>query len=126
MDAMTEAFPDALVSGFEALIPGLHLPDPNDRHVLAAAIIAGAEQIVTNNLRDFPADVLAPYGIEPMTPDSFLINAFNLYPEITIATIRTRASELARPAIGIVGVLEALRKSGAPQFADAIADAVGV
>jgi predicted nucleic acid-binding protein len=44
---------DALVTGYEDLIPGLHLPDPNDRHVLAAAIRGRADVIVTANLRDF-------------------------------------------------------------------------
>jgi hypothetical protein len=45
---------DALVTGYEDLIPGLHLPDPNDRHVLAAAIRGQADVIVTMNLRDLP------------------------------------------------------------------------
>jgi PIN domain len=54
--------PDALVSGYEGLIPALQLPDPDDRHVLAAAIRCGASAIVTFNERDFPADELAKYG----------------------------------------------------------------
>lgn len=54
---------DALVTGYEDLIPVLHLPDPDDRHVLAAAIRGRADVIVTINIRDFPADVLAPFGI---------------------------------------------------------------
>src|SRR5437868_12793912 len=49
---------DALVTGYEELIEGLHLPDPDDRHVLAAAIRARADVIVSCNLKDFPADVL--------------------------------------------------------------------
>src|SRR5579864_2282842 len=55
---------DALVVGYEDLIPGLRLPDPDDRHVLAAAIRGRVDVIVTMNLRDFPADTLAPFGIE--------------------------------------------------------------
>jgi predicted nucleic acid-binding protein len=55
---------DALVTGYEDLIEGLQLPDPDDRHVLAAAIWARADVIVTANVRDFPADILTPFEIE--------------------------------------------------------------
>jgi predicted nucleic acid-binding protein len=51
---------DALVTGYENLIDGLHLPDPDDRHVLAAAIRGRADVIVKANVKDFPAEVLAP------------------------------------------------------------------
>ena len=57
---MCEAVQDCRVSRYESLIEGLVLPDPGDRHVLAAAIRCGAQVIVTNNIRDFPADALAP------------------------------------------------------------------
>jgi hypothetical protein len=53
---------DALVDGYQSLIPALALPDPDDRHVLAAAIKRGADLIVTFNLDDFPDHVLASYG----------------------------------------------------------------
>jgi hypothetical protein len=55
---------DAKVFGYEELIEGLVLPDPDDRHVLAAAIKAGADAIVTFNLKDFPSAVLSKYDIE--------------------------------------------------------------
>ena len=51
---MNENVRDALVEGYERLIPALTLPDPADRHVLAAAIRASADLIVTYNLREFP------------------------------------------------------------------------
>ncbi len=60
---MDEHVDDCLVEGYESLIDTLDLPDPNDRHVLAAAIHAGAKIIVTFNLGDFPKSALAPYGI---------------------------------------------------------------
>jgi predicted nucleic acid-binding protein len=53
---------DCLVSGYESQIPTLELPDPDDRHVLAAAIVGRCDVIVTQNLRDFPDTALAPYG----------------------------------------------------------------
>jgi hypothetical protein len=66
---------DALVTGYEDLIPGLHLPDPNDRHVLAAAIRGRADVIVTLNIRDFPGHVLAPYGIVAQHPDGIRVRS---------------------------------------------------
>jgi predicted nucleic acid-binding protein len=71
-DAMDERAEDSLVTGYERLIASLTLPDPNDRHVLAAAIFARANIIVTCNLRDFPQAILDSYGIEAQHPDEFL------------------------------------------------------
>lgn len=66
---MIKAVPDCLVSGFEHLVDGLDLPDPDDRHVLAAAVRAGAQAIITANLTDFPAAKLKPYAVEAIHPD---------------------------------------------------------
>jgi predicted nucleic acid-binding protein len=95
--AMEEAFPEALVDGHEPLINALDLPDSDDRHVLAAAICAGAQLIVTENLRDFPEERLAPFGIEARSADAFLAGTFELYPtQATLALKRLRA-EYSRP-----------------------------
>lgn len=56
---MRSVIPNSMVEGYEELIDGLTLPDPDDRHILAAAIHAGAQSIVTFNLRDFPEEVLS-------------------------------------------------------------------
>ncbi len=69
MDANTR---DCLVTGYESLIPSLELPDPNDRHVLAAAIVGRCDVIVTCNVRDFPEHVMATFGIDLKHPDEFL------------------------------------------------------
>jgi predicted nucleic acid-binding protein len=69
---------DALVIGYEYLIPALDLPDPNDRHVLAAAIRSQSSLIVTFNLKDFPARELAKYDIEAIHPDDFILDLFDL------------------------------------------------
>jgi hypothetical protein len=73
-DLMDSNTRDALVTGYESLIPTLQLPDPNDRHVLAAAIVGRCDVIVTANLKDFPYAVLVPFGIEAQHPDEFLCN----------------------------------------------------
>lgn len=70
------AFPDALVQNYEGLIENLNLPDEKDRHVLAAAIRTNAHVIVSNNIKDFPSDVLDKYGLKIKTPDDFLTDIF--------------------------------------------------
>lgn len=65
--AMSTAFPEASVYGFEALEDGLTC-HPKDRHVLAAAIAAGAETLVTINLKDFPDESCSPHDITAKDP----------------------------------------------------------
>jgi len=74
------------------LIDQLDLPDPDGRHVLAAAIRAHAGDIVTYNIRDFPAESLKPYGIEAQHPDEFVTHLLDLSPDAVYAAVRDRAS----------------------------------
>lgn len=85
--AMSGSFPEACITNYEALINALELPDPNDRHVLAAAIKSGATHIVTENLKDFPREVAEDYDITPITVDDFLYNTYELYPEQAVSAI---------------------------------------
>ncbi len=85
---MDRAVPDALVIGYRELIEGLELPDSNDRHVLAAAIVGRADVIVTSNLKDFPAEVLALHGIEAQHPDTFLIHQRSLNEPLLLESVR--------------------------------------
>lgn len=71
-DLMDSHVRDCLVSGYETLIANLDLPDPNDRHVLAAAIKSGADMIVTFNLKHFPSEKLQQFCIEATHPDDFI------------------------------------------------------
>jgi predicted nucleic acid-binding protein len=71
-DLMNAQVRDCLVTGHEKIIPALTLPDPNDRHVLAAAIRASASVIVTYNLKDFPSKAIAEFEIEAQHPDEFI------------------------------------------------------
>ena len=88
--AMDNALPDACVSGHALLIPALSLPDPDDRHVLAAAIRAKAQVIVTFNESDFPADTLAGFDLVAQHPDRFLCHLIDLAP----AVVRTRVEHM--------------------------------
>ena len=78
---MNQAVPDSLITNFESLINSIHLPDPKDRHVLAAAIKGQAQVIVTYNIKDFPPEELKKYSIEAQTPDEFLSDLINLSPD---------------------------------------------
>ncbi|MEV6940795.1 hypothetical protein AB0N07_01990 [Streptomyces sp. NPDC051172] len=69
---MNAAIRDCLVKGHEPLIDAVELPDPDDRHDLAAAIRAKAQVVVTFNLKDFPPEALAPWDVEAVHPDAFL------------------------------------------------------
>ena len=88
---------DALVTGYEDLISGLQLPDPDDRHVLAAAILGQANVIVTMNLRDFPPGVLAPFGIEAQHPDEFVLHLLDLSPGAVLAAAQDHRRSLKNP-----------------------------
>jgi len=96
-DLMNQATRDCLVTGYDALIPSLDLPDPDDRHVLAAAIVGRCDVIVTQNLKDFPDDALKPYGIETQHPDDFLSDHLALAPGLFCAALRKTRARLKNP-----------------------------
>ena len=106
---------DSLVTGHESLIPGLVLPDPDDRHVLAAAIRSGAAVIVTFNLADFPASRLDNFGIEAQHPDDFVAHLIDLAPKpVCLAAKRQRAS-LRNPPKSVAEFLDALAQQRLPE-----------
>jgi hypothetical protein len=112
LEAMKGAFPEAIVSGYRHLIPSLTLPDADDRHVLAAAIVCGAQNIVTENLKDFPSSVLDPLGIEAVSADDFLASTFELYPTESMTALRTMRKAYHRPAMNPSEFLLSLIASG--------------
>ena len=103
---------DVLVTGFEDLVPTLELPDPGDRHVLAAAIRAEADIIVTANLKDFPASSLAPHGLEAEHPDAFLARLCGRWPARFVEAFHRVRSRLRHPPLSADEHLRALRRSG--------------
>lgn len=109
---MNRAIPDALISGYRDLIKGLRLPDPKDRHVLAAAIQGGALIIVTHNLTDFPNSSLRPFGIEAQSPDQFVLRLLELSPGGVDQVLREQAEALRRPARTREELLGTLESNG--------------
>lgn len=112
------AFPDALVTNYLGLIKGLELPDPKDCHVLAAAIKTNANVIVTNNIRDFPLDYLASFGLSAKTADDFLTDIIDLNPEKAINAFREMVLHRRNPDLNAFEVLDRLRNQRLKDTAD--------
>ena len=119
---MDRAIPDACVYGYEELVGGLSLPDMDDRHVLAAAIRCNASVIVTFNHKDFPATVLAPYGIEAQHPDEFVDNLFDLDPAAVVAAAQRQREQLKTPPMDVAHYLDLLLRQGLVQSVKALND----
>ncbi len=111
---------DCLVEGYEDLMPGLQLPDPDDRHVLAAAIRVGADVIVTANLKHFPASALAGYGIDAQHPDQFIHHLLDLAPGPVCVAVKTHRQGLKNPPKTISQYLETLERQVLPETVAAL------
>jgi hypothetical protein len=111
-DLMDKAVRDCLVTGYEPLIPAIVLPDAGDRHVLAAAIAGGCDVIVTQNLKHFPADALAPYCVEAQHPDEFLSNHLSLAPAAFCGAVRRVRARLQNPPYSVNDYLGTLTQQG--------------
>lgn len=94
---MRAVVPDWRAPESRKVMQSATLPDPDDRHVLAAAVGVGAEVIVTRNLRDFPPAALAPYGVEARTPDRVLSDLFDESPDLILAASAAMRGRLKRP-----------------------------
>ena len=109
---MDEALPEALTEGYEDRIEDLSLPDPSDRHVLAAAIDAEADYIVTFNRRDFPTSELGSWDIEAIDPDELVSGLFDRARDRIIEVARAHRESLTQPPKTPEGYLEMLRRCG--------------
>lgn len=121
--AMDRAFPDALInSNYQPIDDSLTLPDPKDRHVLAAAIVGRCDVIVTFNLKDFPSDIVGRFRIDVQHPDEFLLHQLTLAPPEVVAAARAVRRRLHSPSTNVVEFLEGLRRAGLPMVADALVE----
>jgi hypothetical protein len=87
----------------------------DDRHVLAAAVVAGAGVIVTGNLKDFPEHALMPYGVEALSPDEFLEQLLDAAPSLMIQTLQEQAADLRNPPLTVADILAQIELQ-APRF----------
>jgi hypothetical protein len=117
VEPMNQSVPDCLVGNYEGLIAGLVLPDPDDRHVPAAAIAGHADATVTFNLKDFPSDDLDPHQIEAIHPDDFVLNQLELRPYEALAAVKKMRARLNRPPQTAAELIATLERSGLPASA---------
>ncbi|WP_133137747.1 PIN domain-containing protein [Legionella rowbothamii] len=109
---MNSAVLDCLVEHYEDIEVGLKLPDLNDRHVLAAAIVSGCDVIVTFNTKDFPNKELEKYSIESQHPDDFLMHLTDLDCTEFCSAIKEIRMRLKNPPKNITEYLEILSNQG--------------
>lgn len=121
---MALAVDDALIDDYQFLIPTLALPDPDDRHVLAAAIVGHADAIVTFNLKDFPEAKLVRHEIESLHPDDFLVAQYDLDPIRVLSVIKASRTRLKKPPKSAEDYLATLEQQGLPQTCQILRNAI--
>jgi len=114
---MDQINPKCLVNGYERHLSALTLPDEDDRHVLAAAIEAGASVIVTFNLSDFPKQALTPYSVRALAPDVFLETLFTQNQARFLRGIRQHRTSLKNPPKTVEEYLSGLKAQGLTRLA---------
>lgn len=112
--------PGAKVAGYQSRIPALELPDPEDRHVLAAALYSGAKVIVTFNLKDFPPHILEPLGVRTQHPDAFALEQLSTHPDAVLTALAQQRRALRNPPVSARELLETLRTLGLERFVAAL------
>ncbi|WP_085032997.1 PIN domain-containing protein [Ensifer aridi] len=115
-DRMKSVLPEADVTNYRPLVESLKLPDPDDRHVLAAAIAGKASVIVTWNLKDFPARDLLPYGVTSQSPDDFLSDLHAVFPDALISSVNSARRNLRKTTPSVEAFVAALQQSGLKTF----------
>jgi hypothetical protein len=123
---MNSAIEDCLVEDFAWLIDSLVLPDLNDRHVLAAAIVGHADAIVTFNLRDFPEQAVRSHGIDILHPDDFLIAQYDLDPIKVLGIVKLLRSRLRKPPKSADELIATYEQQGLAQFCEKLRQAIGL
>lgn len=113
-DAMRDVVPDWEVAAlaWQPLSPSLTLPDPDDTHVLAAAIAGHADCIVTLNTKDFPSEQVSVFGIEVMHPDDFIVKQLDLDPVSALTAFKGMRSRWRRPQATAEEFAHALERHG--------------
>ena len=106
LGAVARAFPDAEVEDFGHLIDGIELPDPDDRHVLAAAVRGECDFVVTFNEKDFPDEVVAGRDVQVLSPDEAVFMLAGAFPDRIASVVETQVTRLSRPSMTMEEFLE--------------------
>ena len=121
---MNGAVPDCLVENYDWLIDAIDLPDANDRHVLAAAIVGHADAIVTFNSKHFPDEIASRYCIEVQHPDDFVMNQLELREIDAITAIKALRARLRNPARSAEQLIGTYEHCGLPLTASQLRTAI--
>lgn len=123
---MREAIPDWEVpeSAWLACADGLRLPDPDDVHVLAAALAGHADCIVTANLKDFPQEAVGPLGIDVIHPDQFNVAQWDLDPLVAVAAFKRMRARWKKPEATAEDFANAIERGGMPATAQLLREAL--
>ena len=117
---------DCLVEGYEYIIPTIELPDLNDRHVVAAAVVGHADAIVTFNLKDFPAELIDKFGVDVQHPDDFLMNQLQLRQFDALEVMRKVRGRYRNPQLSAKEFIELVSRNGLPQTAQYLQTHMGL
>jgi len=114
IQAIDQSIPDCLIRNHHLFISGIELPDPNDHHVLAAALAGQADTIVTFNLKDFPEEQFRPYAIEAVHPDAFVAGLLEEDLATGLDALRTMRRRWTNPVISATDLIARLAQRGLP------------
>jgi hypothetical protein len=109
---VNESIEDCLITGYENLIESVVLPDPDDRHIVAAALVGGVDVIVTYNLADFPTDVLSPLGMEAQDPDDFLAFIIGVGGDLACDAIEAMRQRYKKPPMSAADYIASIKAKG--------------
>jgi hypothetical protein len=112
LELVNQSVEDCIITGYEHLIEPVVLPDPDDRHVVAAALAGGVDVIVTYNLADFPTDVLSPLGLEAQHPDDFLASMIRVGGDLACDAIKAMRERYKKPPMSAAEYIASIKAKG--------------
>lgn len=121
---MADAVEDSIIENADHLIDSLVLPDPNDRHVLAAAIVGHADAIITFNLKDFPESSTVVHGVEVLHPDDFLVAQYDLDSIKFLSVVKGLRARLRNPKKSPEELIATFEQQGIPQTCKLLREAI--
>src|SRR5262249_38792224 len=112
LELVNRSVEDCLITSYEHLIESVVLPDPDDRHVVAAAVAGGVDAIVTSNLAHFPNDVVSQLGLEAQHPDDFLVSLIGVGGDLACDAIKAMRERYKKPPMSAAQYIASIKAKG--------------